>query len=116
MGKHMIESFGWGEHLVRREQEQSVEDAREGDILRRANSNMYVVPPLFISPFLSNRCEIWTDVYSYYFSLRSDGLNEERKLAPVPQPISRTRLPGSKPSRLTATSRRGCVKQARKFG
>jgi hypothetical protein len=86
MGKHVSQGFCRGEHLVRRKQQQSVEGAWEGDGLGWANSNTNVVPSLLLNPFLSNRRQVRTDFHSHYFSVGSDGLNEERETASCSAP------------------------------
>ena len=73
----MIQGFWRGKHLVRREQQQAIKPTCEGDGLGWANSNMNILPFLSLNPFSSNRRQIWTDFHSHYFSLGSDGLDEE---------------------------------------
>ena len=51
MGEQVIQGFGGGKHLMRREQQQSVKFAWEGDGLRWADSNTNVVPFLLLNPF-----------------------------------------------------------------
>jgi hypothetical protein len=75
MGEQVIQGFGRGKHLVRREQQQSIKFAWEGDGLRWADSDTNVVLFLLLNPFPSNRCQIRTDFHSHYFSVRSDGLD-----------------------------------------
>jgi hypothetical protein len=75
MGKQVIQGLWRGEHFVRREQQQSVKCTWEVDGLGWADGNMNVVPFLLLNAFLRNRCQIWTDFHSYYFSVGSDGLN-----------------------------------------
>jgi hypothetical protein len=77
MRKQVIKGLWRGEHLVRREQQQSVKGAWEGDGLGWANSNMNVVSFLLLNPFRGPRCHIWTDFHSHYFSVGSDGLDQE---------------------------------------
>jgi hypothetical protein len=79
MGKQVIQGFWRGEHLVRREQQQSIERTCEGDRLGWANSNTNVVPSRLLNSFLGLRRHTWTDFHSHYFSLGPDGSNQERK-------------------------------------
>jgi hypothetical protein len=75
MGKQVVQGFGRGEHLVRREQQQSVKFAWEADGLGWTESNTNVFAFRVLNPFLSNRCQIRTDFHSHYFSVGSGGLN-----------------------------------------